>query len=221
MAPWLATALPSIIGGLFSAVNRPKLTPDQQQIRSVLMGNMNKLNTYGNSGVGNDPLENMQFANQLAGLGQQQNASRNNMMAQFNMNQGGGNAADFLSNLNSQQVAQRMAMQAQQMEGALNNRRQALMGASQMAQNMPNFTPPSSGMPDIFQQLGQMIAYQQQSKGQSNFFANLAKQQGAGGVPGSGVQGGVPVPGTTNSNYQIPTWGQNPQPRNPSSYGIG
>lgn len=197
MVGFLAAALPSIIGGAASLLGGgPKYTPEQRWQMNFLQQNANQLRNYANSPVGSDPLEQAQFADQRAELGQQQSQQRQNLLSQYNfLGQGTNGAGDFLKNISGQQTAQNMALNAQNIMNAMQMRRQALMQSSQLAAQMPNYQPHQNGLPELFGGLAQAYA-SSQGGGMGGLFGGGGGKIGANNPywsQGSG-SGGVNVP---------------------------
>lgn len=212
---FMAAALPALIGGALSAFGpgagtARKAQKLQNQVIQNQMGVMKQLRGYANGVPGSDPMEAAQFANSRAQLGQQQNGQRDQMNAMFNRNQGMGNLGDMQANMNSNFQAQQMRLNAEQMLGAMQNRRSALLQSAQVGQTVPNLAVPSNGLPEVFGSLAQTWAHQQalnqQNKGQDAQAALMRSLIGGAGsnVPlGPGVPPGMP--GVEGSAQPLPS----------------
>jgi hypothetical protein len=170
---FMAAALPSLVAGALSAFGpnagaARKQQKLQNQVMQNQLGIMGQLRQYGNSPVGSDPMEQAMFANQRADLGAQQAQQREHALAAFNQNgMTPGATGDFLNNLNSNFTAQQMALNAQNVLGAMQQRRQSLMQSAQVGQQVPNFAPPTNGLPELFGSLAQSYAQYQEGQRQN------------------------------------------------------
>src|SRR5438046_1412388 len=124
----LAGAASSLIGGNGMSAEQRRQLHLQNNIAQKLYG-------YSQGVPGSDPQEAAALAQAQAQLGEQQLAQRNQAYAALGANQGAGNLGDFLANLGSQNVAQRMSLESQHLLNALSQRHQALMQASGVGMN--------------------------------------------------------------------------------------
>lgn len=186
------TAL-TLVSGLTSAFGGGSQIP--RELRPFLRMQTDIANRLYQQGTGiplSDPGERAALASQRALLGQQQNQQQGHLMAAYGANPGAFNTGDFLSNLSNQQTGQQMALSAAHLFQSLQNRRNALLQASQVGQQAAGLagTAQPSPLPQLLGNLAQTYAFSQAMR------RPQAVGAGGGGVtPGAGA-GTLQLPGS-------------------------
>lgn len=188
--PFLVQAGVGLLGGLLGG-RQGELSPEQK----FQMGIARDMRAYGKSAPGSDPGERMALANNQAQLGELLNQQRQGLYSQMPANVTTA-PMDMAQSIAANEMSQRMALNAQAMMDALQNRRQALMNAAGIAQGVG----PRQQTNNLGQTLGGLAqsyaAYQEARQGQQNWQDMLAairggQQQGAtAGI--AGTQGVAP-----------------------------
>lgn len=173
MNPFLVQAAAGVLGGLLGG-GQGRLSPEQQ----FQMGIARDFRRFGKSAPGSDPGEQAALANNQAMLGQQMNQVRQGLYSQMPANVVT-SPADMTQSIASNEMAQRMALNAQAMMQAMEARRQAMMQAAGIAQGIGPRQQPNN----IGQMLGGLAqtytAYQGARQGQQNWQDMLAAIRGA------------------------------------------
>lgn len=190
MFPWVQLGA-AVLGGLFA----PKPKYDENQ--KMMMGVAHQFQNFGNSAPFSDPQEASALAQQRGLLGEEQRNQQQQLLSMFNPNQLGGSLGDFAKNYSSDQMMQRSMLDAQALMNSLQQRRQSLLQASNIAGGIgPRQQQPQT---DLGQGLGQLAGtyaqYQGQQQGNQDIMKLLrmfqqAQQQGGGGAPGPSYGGG-------------------------------
>jgi hypothetical protein len=190
----------SAIGGLASAFGGSSQSKEQRRLFQFQSGIANRLNQFSQSIPGSSPQEIAALASQRGLLGEQQRQDRQGLMSAMDLNQLSGSAPDALANISNQQTGQQSALTAQHLLQALNNRRDAMGQAAQVAGSAYGMAPQGgAGMAGLGQSLGglaQMLAYMRA----------LNKPGQVQGVPSPG--GGYAGLGTTPESLARMSQGQ-------------
>lgn len=173
--PWGA-AVGGLLGGIFGKKKKPKVPTELKRLYDVQFSMADQLRRFAQSPAMSDRLEQTQLADARARLGEQQSVERNQVYSLYNPQQGTNAGPNLLTNIYNQQQGQQMALNAQHMLAALQNRRQALVQASGIGANAANAVSyqqePSVDLAGAFGSLAQAIA---QNRGMNQ--ARAARQQ--------------------------------------------
>jgi len=220
--PWGMLA-GAILGGLFGG--RQKLSPEQKFNMNIAK----QLRTFAGSAPMSDPLERMMLAQQKGMLGQEQ-------LQAFQMMQPGaggqyftGDAAAQMAGMQSNFVAQRSALDAQALMDALQQRRQALLQAADVAHGVGPRQEQGGGMGQMLGNLAQLYTQYQMSRQKPPQQATGTPYMGtmvtppAGQGPWGGMQPPFPNAGGMNtaSTMSGPNTGQNVPMQAPQGAGYG
>lgn len=168
----------SLLGGMFG--KGPKMTQEQKMLQQIAK----QLQSFAGSVPMGDPQEQAALSQAQGLLGQQQRQGQEALFAAMSPMSGGfGNAADAMRNLQSDQTAQRMALQAQAMQDALGARRQALMQAANVAQGVGPPQQPGQNFSQLFGTLAELMARNKASVSSTG-----------GGAPNTAKPGGLGAP---------------------------
>ena len=132
--PWGAIG-GGILGAVFGGKKKPKIPSELKRLYDFQARAAEDLGRFSRSAPLSDRLEQTQLANDRGYLGQQQAQQRDQLYSLYNPQTMRGSAPNLLTNLGNQQVGQGMALNAQHLALALQNRRQALLQASGIAAN--------------------------------------------------------------------------------------
>ena len=155
--------LGGLLGGLFGG--KQKLSPEAR----FQMNIAHDLQRFSKSAPMSDPGERAAFANQRAQLGEQQRNQEQGLYSQLSPNITGA-PADMAQSIAAQQTSQQMALQAQSMMDALQQRRQALMQAAGVAQGVGPRQEQGGGLAPMLGQMAQMYTqYQAARQGQTQY----------------------------------------------------
>lgn len=162
--PWGALG-GGLLSGLFGG-GGPQLPPELKRLYKIQAGAAQDLQHFSRSVPMSDPLEQAALASQRGLLGQQQMDQRNQLFASLSPD-AMTNTPDFLTNLTNQQYGQQANLTSQNFLNSLLARRQALMGAANVAQGAAgsvNYQQPFDLSP-LLQQLSHAYAYRKASRG--------------------------------------------------------
>ena len=124
-----------MLGGIFGKKKQPKIPSELKRLYDFQARAAEDLGRFARSAPLSDRLEQTQLANDRGQLGQQQAQQRDQLYSLYNPQTMRGSAPNLLTNVQNQQTGQGMALNAQHLALALQNRRQALLQASGIAAN--------------------------------------------------------------------------------------
>lgn len=204
-SPFLIQAGLGLLGGLFGG--RARLSPEQRFQMQIARD----IARFARSAPLADPLEQAALAQQRAMLGEQQRAFREALFAQ--MPTGVTTApADVATGLAAQEISQRMALDAQALLDALQQRRAALVQAAGVAQGVgPRQQEPGLGqtLQELAQQYAAFHTRRRELEALRSPFITRLPGTNIGVSPGrptTAVGRNIPPVPPLAAGYGIPSW---------------